>query len=185
MPILIRLLYCCGIRLGEALSLRWCNIDLDDGVICILQAKNMKQRFVPVKQSMSDILRIFYKSNLFESNQDFLFSNKKGTPYSQGVIRHHFVKILKIAGIANVKTQRSERGVCLHCFRHTFVMQSFLKSELEGRTFEENVPYLSTFLGHDSIMETDKYLRANYLMYTDTHDKINDYINDVFPEVTC
>jgi len=185
MPILIRLLYCCGIRLGEALLLRWCDICLNSGLIRILKAKNVKQRQIPITPSMSELLRLFRESDFFDSEKDYLFSNKQGIPYSQTLIRHHFAKILTLADIPNVKTHKFERGVCLHCFRHTFVMQSFLKSESEGRTFEENIPYLSAYLGHEGVMETDKYLRANYLMYTDEHEKISNYTDSVFPEVSC
>jgi len=183
LPVLIRLLYSSGIRLGEALLLRWCDIVLEDGIIRILLGKNLKQRQIPLSHSMSNLLRIFRSSVFFKSDKDYLFANKHGKPYSQTAIQNNFAKILKLADIPNIKTQKFERGVCLHCFRHTFVVHSFLQADLEGRSFEESVPYISTYLGHESIMETDKYLRANYLMYTSEHEKINEYTNSVFPEV--
>jgi integrase len=42
--------------LGEALSLQWKDIDLTDGVITVLKAKNQKQRKVPVHDSLRELL---------------------------------------------------------------------------------------------------------------------------------
>jgi hypothetical protein len=45
----------------------------------------------------------------------------------------------------------------------------------------EIVPFLSTYLGHESLMETDKYLKARHELYTGAHTVIEDYTSDVFP----
>ena len=39
MAVLIRLLYCCGLRLGEALNLKMEHLDLENGVIRIIHSK--------------------------------------------------------------------------------------------------------------------------------------------------
>jgi len=46
----------------------------------------------------------------------------------------------------------------------------------------ETVPFLSTYLGHVGLMETDKYLKARHELYTEAHAIISDYTQDVFPE---
>jgi len=38
-PVFIRLLYSCGLRLNEALGIRICDIDFDEGVLTIHKAK--------------------------------------------------------------------------------------------------------------------------------------------------
>ena len=48
-PVMLRILYGCGLRTGEALALQWKDINFDDGVITIQRAKNNKQRRVPMK----------------------------------------------------------------------------------------------------------------------------------------
>jgi hypothetical protein len=45
----------------------------------------------------------------------------------------------------------------------------------------ETVPFLSTYLGHEGLMHTDKYLKARYELYTKSHTVIADYTRDVFP----
>ena len=42
-PILLRVLYGCGLRVGEAVALQWQDVDLDAGVITIKKAKNNKK----------------------------------------------------------------------------------------------------------------------------------------------
>ncbi len=62
-PVLLRILYGCGLRLGEGLSLEWEDIDLEHGIITIRKAKNMKQRFVPMSNSLTELLTL-YKEKL-------------------------------------------------------------------------------------------------------------------------
>jgi hypothetical protein len=58
-----------------------------------------------------------------------------------------------------------------------------LKSESEGRKFEDTSAFLSAYLGHDSPKETDKYLNVSHTVYTDSHQRVNDYIGNLFPEI--
>jgi len=182
-PILIRLLYGCGLRLGEALALRWKDVVLSTGVLLIVYSKNEKQRIVPMSGSMIEICRAYRYSGLCGSGEtDYLFGNPKGIPYSQIRIRELFNIVLQKADIGYVRSAKYERGPCLHCLRHLFALRSFAKAESEGRSFIDSVPYLSTYLGHDSIMETDKYLNFSYEMYPDAHEAISAYTSGVFPK---
>lgn len=83
------------------------------------------------------------------------------------------------------RTDRHERGPCLHCLRHTFTFRSFSKAEAEGYPLDDSVPFLSTYLGHENITETDKYLKFSYELYPDAHKRISQYTANVFPEVTA
>jgi hypothetical protein len=57
------------------------------------------------------------------------------------------------------------------------------KSQENGRSFYDTVPFLSTYLGHDSIRETDKYLNFSYELYETAASQLNIYTNDLFPKV--
>jgi integron integrase len=52
-----KLLYGCGMRISEALSLRIKDLDFDNGLVIIRQSKNRKDRTVPIPQSMVDDLQ--------------------------------------------------------------------------------------------------------------------------------
>lgn len=44
----LRLLFGCGMRIGEVLSLQMKDIDLENGIITVRNAKNEKDRLVPL-----------------------------------------------------------------------------------------------------------------------------------------
>jgi len=184
-PVLLRILFGCGLRLGEALRLKWSDVDLEKGTIRILEAKNEKQRLVPMHQSMTDIL-VKYKNHANKSKNSsmLLFPNRYGDVRSQNGVLQWFRKLLHDAEIVYIKQRAHERGPCWHCLRHQFALESYTAAEAMGMPFMDFVPYLSTYLGHNGIMETDKYLRANFVMYKKEQQKISEYTKHLFPEVT-
>jgi len=182
-PVLLRILYGCGLRLGEATSLTWNDIDLENGVITVKIAKNNKQRLVPMSDELTRILKLYRSAPCFEMQDHCpLFKLSNGKPRHDGYWKF-FNKILCEIRIKNPKTVKNgTRGPCLHSLRHTFTLHSLLKAESEGRTFMETVPFLSTYLGHDALTHTDVYLKARHELYTELHAVIADYTSDVFPE---
>ena len=48
MPLLFRLLYGCGLRISEALNIEVQDVDLETGVLTILDGKFNKDRLVPM-----------------------------------------------------------------------------------------------------------------------------------------
>ena len=115
---------------------------------------------------------------------DYVFySQRKRDHWGVYSVDNCFEHILKNAGISFVRENHNDRGPCVHCFRHTFVLNSLKKSEKNGRDFSETVPFLSTYLGHSSIRETDKYLRFSYELYEDAVDLVESYTANLFPEV--
>lgn len=57
LPVLFRLLYCCGLRISEAISLKVGDLDLDSGTVMIRESKFNRDRLIPMAQSLTDILR--------------------------------------------------------------------------------------------------------------------------------
>jgi integrase len=184
LPVLLRILYGCGLRLGEALALTWDDVDLESGILFIRIAKNQKQRIVPMCEELTRILKLYKTAPCFETQaKDYLFKKDDGRPRAKNTFRDIFDSVLCELGIKNPQTAKpGERGPCLHSLRHTFVLHSFLKAEAEGRTFIETVPFLSTYLGHAGLLETEKYLKARHEMYKESHETIAAYTQDVFPE---
>lgn len=185
-PVLLRILYGCGLRLGEALGLRWSDIDFDTEVIVIRKAKFKKQRIVPISSSLTETLRLYHgriikdkpgSSLLFESHR------KKGIPYLNNTFRIWLMQILEEAGISNIRNSPSERIISPHTIRHYFTFKSFLKSEAEGRSLEETGPRLAAYLGHVSLSGTEKYITANYVLYENSHFRMEKSIGNLFPEV--
>lgn len=185
-PILLRVLYGSGLRVGEALALRWEDIDLATGVITIKQAKNNKQRRVPISNSLNDLLK-HYQNRRFSgcNNSSFLFGNseKGGNHYQVGAFWYWFRKVIQKANIYNEREKPFERCISPHTLRHYFAFKSFQKSIAEGRTLEETAPYLSAYLGHETFYGTEKYLTTDYTVYFDSQEIVDKATQSVFPEV--
>jgi len=183
-PVLLRILYGCGLRLGEATSLTWDDIDLSAGIIAVKYAKNKRQRVVPMSEELRRILTLYRTSSYFdEQDRGLIFMKNNGEGRSISSYGNVFSRILYDLGIKNSQnTKPGSRGPCLHSLRHTFTLHSLLKAESEGRGFMETVPFLSTYLGHESLMETDKYLKARHELYAEAHAVIADYTFNVFPQ---
>ena len=86
-------------------------------------------------------------------------ANEEGRPLTVKSAKHKFDSILAEAGITRDGYGFHERGPCLHCLRHVFAFKSFSQIEHEGISENDAIPYLSIYLGHDSLNETEKYLK--------------------------
>jgi integrase len=185
-PVLLRILYGCGLRVGEAITLRWEDVDLTNGIIIIKKAKNNKQRIVPMSGSLAEILKQ-YRDREFKQplNGKLLFESPRGhgESYQVSTFRDWFLLVLEQANISNHRSAPFERGITPHLLRHYFTFKSFLKAEAEGRSLEQTAPYLSAFLGHETLCETEKYITKDYTLYEKSHMRMNESIGNLFPEV--
>jgi len=165
----------------------WTDVDLENGVLTIREAKNLKQRFVPMDDSLTNLLRD-YKEMTYDDGicNEYLFESDlhPGNPFKNNTFYEWFSRVLKAAGINYAKHNNRKRGPCPHCLRHCFTMKSFLKSDSEGRRFEDTAPFLAEYLGHDSAKETEAYLQSNHTVYTQSHQRVNAAIGHLFPEVS-
>jgi integrase len=183
-PMLLRLLYGCGLRIGETLALRMKDVDLDGGILTMLHTKSDKQRLVPMSPSLTAVMRRYcFVIGIIGVPDAFLFPGADQTsPMSIRAARNKFDVILKNLGLAPSNRARHERGPCMHCFRHVFVFKSFAKAERDGRSITDSVPFLSIYLGHNSLNETGKYLKFSSEMYPEALGLFEDYAESVFPE---
>jgi len=156
-PLLLRMLYGCGLRISEALNLMVGDVDFQNGVIYVRQGKFDKDRLVP----MSDSLRVYAQEYIVKvySSLDpkvpFLPSSR-GTPYSPGTINTLFHNILFNAGISHGGKGKGPR---VHDLRHTFAVHCLRNWFKKGIDVSAALPYLSTYLGHKNMQGTQQYLR--------------------------
>lgn len=186
-PMLLRLLYGCGLRLGEALSLRLFDVDFNDGFLRVLNAKGNRDRLVPMEQTLSDILKRY--CDLFLSGADsthYLFAGKCKNDAEYRSLTWAdkcFKRVLQEVGICAQSLTGSRRGVCLHCLRHTFAVSSFRRQDLAGVDNYRNTPSLSIYLGHVKLTGTEKYLHMTAENSKDIIATTNQYSKGLFPEV--
>ena len=183
-PMILRLLYGCGLRIGETLALQVKDIDLKGGILTLLHTKNEKRRLVPMSPSLTDIVRQYCLAMGITGTPDaFLFpSADPQRPMAIWAVRNKFNVILKNLGIKLPNKKRSGRGPCHHCLRHVFVLKSFAQAQKNGRNIDDSVPFLSIYLGHDSLKETEKYLKFSSELFPNALELFEDYAGMVFPE---
>ena len=184
-PVIIRLLYSCGLRIGETVKLTTDDVDIEKGILRLVNTKGDKQRFVPMSNAMTNILMKYcmVMGLLGKSNKWLFPSAKVDSHISDKAIKRRFEIILKANGILLENRKKYERGPCLHCLRHVFAFKSFAKAEQEGKILNDAVPYLSIYLGHDSLNETEKYLKFSNEMFPETINAFGSFMYDLLPEV--
>lgn len=184
-PMMLRIMYGCGLRVGETLALKMKDVDLDGGILILKLTKGDKQRLVPMHQTLTLILyRYCLAMGLIGKAEALLFpSTIQEVPLSVKAARNKFNTILKYASISMKGRAKRERGPCLHCLRHVFSFKSFAEAEKSGRSIDASVPYLSIYLGHDSLRETESYLKFSSELYPEAMELFENYTLQVFPEV--
>jgi len=185
LPMLLRLLYCCGLRLGEAVHLKMNDVDLNSGIITLRVTKKYKQRLVPMHNELINTLKDYCMAmGIIANPNSYLFPGiDKNTALAGNTVRNYYKSILLQVGITRDGYKPFERGACIHCFRHVFAIKSFKLAEERGIKITDAVPFLSTYLGHDSLYETEKYLKFSGELFPDTTAKFEAYTDGIFPEV--
>lgn len=162
-PLLFRMLYGCGLRISEALSLRRQDVDADNGVLHILHGKNDRERIVPMSASLAIRCRQYIRNVHQNTSADMpFFYTKEKKPYSKSAIGKAFRGFLWDVGIPY-------RGISLgprvHDVRHTFVCHNIQKWAEAGIAISSRLPVLSKYLGHTSVSATQWYLRLTAETY--------------------
>lgn len=184
-PVIIRLLYSCGLRIGETIKIRMDDVDLENGILRLMNTKGDKHRLVPMSVGMTNILTKYCLAmGAYENDDSWLFPSALTDGHiSDGAVKRRFKTILKNNGICRQGRKKHERGPCLHCLRHVFAFKSFAQAERNGRHFDNAIPYLSIYLGHDSLNETAKYLKFSNELFPESMDVFGDFMDELLPEV--
>jgi len=161
--LLFRMLYSCGLRIFEALNLTMQDVDMDRGVLTILDSKFGKSRYVPMSPSLTERCREYAELIRGEAPIDApFFPAPDGGPYSERAVYTTFRHILENAGIPHTGC-----GPRIHDLRHTFSVRCLKKWILSGKDLNAALPVLSAYLGHKGLNGTQKYLRLTADMYPD------------------
>lgn len=156
-PVIFRILYGCGTRVGETLSLKVEDVDIKNGVLYLKETKNNKHRAVPVSKSLLDILIKYSEKCLYlKTSKDFFFSHLNGKRIDEQSIYRAHRNALDYAGIPYIG---STKGPRVHDWRHTMAVKSLENFVSNGCDLNNVLPILKQYLGHTSITSTEKYLQ--------------------------
>lgn len=141
---IIEVLFSCGLRVSELVSLRMSCLYLDEKFIRVL-GKGNKERLVPISQKAIDELQLwFLDRNLMRikpGEDDYVFLNRRGAHLTRTMI------------LIMVKRQAEEAGITKTISPHTF-RHSFATELLRGGA---DLRAIQVMLGHEDIGTTQIY----------------------------
>ena len=180
-PVLFRLIYLNGLRLTEACRLSASAVNLDDGLITILDGKGNKDRLVYLSDDMK-ILCLEYWNYLTHTAgcvPEWFFPGRKITdPIGRSTVDSIFTVFWnKTAFAASCDTKPT-----VHDLRHSYVIERINTWMAQGLDFDQMLPYLSRFLGHKTFNET--YYYYHYVEEAaKTIQRLDKTASKVIPEV--
>jgi integrase/recombinase XerC len=153
---IFELMYSCGLRLSELVSLNLSNIDLGDAVITVT-GKGNKTRMLPVGQHALQALQIWLKQRviLADNDETALFVSKRGSRISQRSIQQRLRHWSKKQGLGT--------HVHPHMLRHSFATH-MLESSGDLRAVQE-------LLGHADISTTQVYTHLDFQHLAKVYDQ--------------
>lgn len=178
MPVLFRVLYGCGLRVGEALRITVGDIDLQAGILTIRQSKFRKDRLVPVAPGLLHRLKQYSEELGPRAPEGPFFPSPRGGQYHHRTVYHTFRQFLKVANIAHGGRGRGPR---LHEVRHAFAVHRLESWYRAGEDLNAQLPLLATYMGHQSMLGTQWYLQLTRTLFTDIATRFEDKYGHALP----
>jgi integrase len=152
-PVLLRLLYCCGLRPSEGSQLKRENIDLSRGVIKIPDSKGHKDRMVVVSESMKLLCQRYdaVMKRLVPTSVYF-FPSIRLPAFDRHTVADILRQCWRQAGFDDADCPRP------YDFRHTYATKILYKWLDAGRDLDNCLPYLSAYMGHARFAHTAYYI---------------------------
>lgn len=180
LPVIFRILYGCGLRVSEVLKLQYRDVNLDDGILTIREAKTDRDRLIPLSDSVKAACVSYAENIWWERDTDLFFPAPDRTMISPMTIYQRFRRYLMKAGISHGGKGNGPR---LHDIRHTFAVHVLQKWVAEGADLTAMMPILGVYMGHQGIRSTARYLRLTAEVYPELLRKVETYSAYVIPEV--
>ncbi len=139
--LMISLGYACGLRVSEVVSLKVADLDIDELVVHLKNAKGKKDRISVLPKKLQNDLRNIIAGKKVE---DYLFVSNRGGELTTTSLQKMFRKSLAKSGINKPAT--------FHSLRHSFATHL-----LENGT---DVRYVQELLGHANIRTTQIYTQV-------------------------
>ena len=171
--LLFTILYCCGLRISEALNIKMSDINFDNKTIMILHSKNQRSRIIAITDNLIDEIKKFVEKNNI-SKEHYLFHNKYNNKYQYSKVNDIWLKLLNNCGFDN-----SNHKYRIHNLRHGFAINCLNQLENKGYDIYTSLPLVSKYLGHKSIKATEYYLRLTKNYSNKILDSVDKYIGKI------
>lgn len=152
---ILEVLYSCGLRVSELVSLKISDIFPDEQFIRVF-GKGSKQRIVPVGEPALKAIRLYREVRdagpVQRGCEDILFLNRRGGKLTREMVFHIVKEQVAAAGI--------RKNVSPHTFRHSFATH-LVENGADLRVVQQ-------MLGHESILTTEIYTHVDTRKWQDT-----------------
>jgi integrase len=180
-PALIRMLAGTGIRVGEAIKLQNNDVNLEENYLILKGCKNGKDRIVPISESLANVCAQYRKyRELLPCHSNYFFVKLNGCSCLGKSLSYWWKIILKKA---EIKNRGNIVGPRIQDIRHSFCVKSMTRLSKEGQDLYYVLPILSTYVGHQSLAATDRYVRMTSEMYPDLLSQTDSICTYIYPEL--
>ena len=152
------LLYCTGLRFGEAARLQFADLDLRRRLLWIRESKG-RTRLVPFGSDLAAEFRSYLRcrGTVALTPESPLLLSFTGKRYATRSISYTLRQWLRRAGL---KSEKGRNGPRPYDVRHTFAVHRLRRWYRQGVELSGRLPWLSTYMGHANILGTETYLTA-------------------------
>lgn len=162
---LFALLFATGLRISEALALRF--DDVTQRGLIIRETKFRKTRLVPLHETArTGLSQYLERRRRAGALPDTLFINLRGQPCGYRGVHKGFAQALEGAAIP----RHAGRWPRIHDIRHTFAVRALEACPRGREQIARHMLALSTYLGHTRISDTYWYLQATPHLMRDIAD---------------
>lgn len=156
--LLLLVLYCTGLRFGEAVRLRVDDVDLRRRVFVVRESKG-RTRLVPFHDDLARELRAYRHDRrlLALPSTRSLFVHLSGRGFRVAMASRFVRELLRGIGM---KPARGRVGPRPYDFRATFAVHRLTRWHARRVDLAEKLPLLSTYMGHVDLLGTEVYLRS-------------------------
>lgn len=168
--LIVLLLFKTGMRVSEVLKIKRKNIDYENNTILIEETKNGSDRLITVNNKMAKELYDFEIK--YNNKFEYFFENNNQQLYSRNCFNAVFRKLLFTA-----KIMHTENGPRIHDARHTFCVNSLKQAIDNNYDLNSFLPILSTYIGHQDLNSTYKYLRLTCELFPNVREKTQKIIS--------
>jgi len=148
-PVLFRMMYCCGLRPSEPLNLLYDDVDLETGVICLRQAKRKKDRRILMSEDLTELCR---KYDCRKQPRTYFFERENGGKIPTYWMTKQFHICWRNSGL---KKRLNPRPYDL---RHNYATRILMRWVNEKKDIMGMTPYLSAYMGHRDFTSTLYYI---------------------------
>jgi integrase len=138
---LFYVLYHTGMRRGEALALRWSDIEFDQGRVIVSDSKTGEGRKVPLRRALADEL-IRWKPST--GGSPWVFPGRHAADVPMNTIRPGWLRLCRAAGVLDLTP---------HDLRHNFT------SILQARGIADSI--IMSITGHKTHVMLHRYSHSN------------------------